>query len=134
MPVPVIDFPIIAPKGERRLAGGSFTSHAYQFASGASNVRNIGTTEGELTLSVDFGNVEDTSVALIMQAYNSALGGTYRVRLPSEVFLGIGVDIIDLIPLGVTWRFSSAPSVRSVQPGWSSVQVEFIGGEVFWPQ
>ena len=134
MAAPVINFPIIAPKGERRLRLGSFTSHAYQFQGGSSNVRSIGLTEGELTFDVNFGNIEDTSAALIMNTYIATLGGAYRVQLPSEVFLGIGVEIIDLIPPSTTWRFAAAPVVRSIQPGWSSAEVSFIGGGVFLPR
>lgn len=133
MAVPVITFPNIAPKGERQLTFGSFTSHDSQFASGLSNVRPIGTGEGELTFDIDFGPITDASTTLIMQAYDLAYGSTFRVTLPSELFLGIGVEIIDLIPAYTAWHFAAAPVVRFIQPGWGSTRVQFIGGGTFYP-
>lgn len=133
MAVPVIQFPSICPKGRRVFRPGYFGSKSFQFRSGASGIRNIGSLESDAEFEVDFGLIKDADATEILKAYLDASGSSYRVLIASILFIGVSSDFLDVIPEHFHWHFAEEPSITSEMPGWSRTQVKFVGIAPFKP-
>ena len=123
-----IVFPSLKPS-RRQFSPGVFPTKVYRSLAGTTVKRSYGNRPSSYQLTLEFANVSDTTVALIIDHYNNTSGGFSRFRLPSSVFSGMSATLVEKIqqPFNIRWEYISAPSIESVYSGISTVSVELLG-------
>lgn len=126
-----IAFPGIRPSG-RSYSPGSFPQTEFRAQNGAVSIVRFGGRRVDAELSLDFQNISDSDVALILANYEAV-----NSRWDSVTFTtsngGLGASgplanyIREVGGSGLRWRYAEPPSVTSVFPGRSTVQCKFIG-------
>lgn len=120
-------FPSLQPT-TRAYDGGDFPVRTYRAQSGAEARILYGSRRTGMTLDLAFENITDAQAEQFLDHYDETKG-TYRTfTLPTAVLTGWSgnSDAIDAAT-GNSWRYDGAPSVASVRPGISSVQVKLVG-------
>lgn len=81
------------------------------------------------SLKLGFVNISDADTEGLARIWDQAKGRTLSVVLPSRLFRGMSPSLrahLELNGLPLTWGFSRQPVPRSVFPGRSSIDLEFI--------
>ena len=120
-----VDFPALCPT-RRSLRAGSYPARRYESISGASITRLYGSKafNAELTLSFLLG---DDDMAAVLKSYHDSYGGADDLNLPEIVYGGMSDDLRAQIRDYYSWRWNAPPSVESLFPGRSRIQVTLIG-------
>jgi hypothetical protein len=71
--------------------------------------------------------ITDLDAADIWATWHASHGGFREVTLPANALDGIDPALVAQIPANISWYMDGVPEVTSVQPGWSRMQVVFIG-------
>jgi hypothetical protein len=123
-------FPSIAPT-RRSLVAPTWPTTTQASQSGVITRRLWGSRPSQAKLSLTFGNINDTSTAAILSAYNSAKGSVDSLTLPTQIFAGADATLQSWLDAsatgaGLLWCFAegTSPQVESVAPGRSTVTVE----------
>ena len=123
-------FPSIKPTG-RSFVAPSWPTKTQVSESGVITRRLWGSRPSQAKLSLTFRNINDTSTAAILSAYNSAKGSVDSLTLPVEIFAGANAGLKSWLDAsatgaGLLWCFAegTSPQVESVAPGRSTVTVE----------
>jgi len=124
MPIP---FPAIRCSTGRILQPGVFPIRRFGALSGGSTVTIRGDRPYELRLVLEFSLITDIDAASILSVWHASHGGFREVLLPANALDGLDSDLAQQIPPNMTWYMDGVPEVTSVQPGWSRMQVGFIG-------
>jgi hypothetical protein len=122
-----VAFPAIRAATGRTMQPGAYPVRrsTAPTASVTSTVRGDRVTEVKLVL--DYGYIEDEQAALIWATWHATMGGFREVTLPGNAFHGVDPSVVAKIPPYLGWYMEGAPEATSVQPGWSRMQVAFIG-------
>ena len=108
----------------RTFVPGKFPTKRTNSISGAGTTRIYGSKATEAQLRMTF-VVGDADVRAFLKCWDDALGEYAILELPAVFFEGAGVLLDSGVPEYLNWRWADAPSVESLFPGRSRVQVNF---------
>ena len=108
----------------RSFRPGKFPTKRTTSISGAGTTRIYGSKATEAQLQMTF-MVNDGDLNTILKCWDDALGEYYILELPAVFFEGAGSLLDAGVPEYLNWRWADAPSVESLFPGRSRVQVNF---------
>jgi hypothetical protein len=122
------DFPALKPSA-RSFQLGQYPIKVYRAMSGATVRRSFGSRPYGYTLDLEFRNVPDATVDLIIDHYNGQGGGTIGFNVPGVVFVGYSTTVISKVgtPAGIEWLYAEPPSVTSVIRDISNITVRLVG-------
>ena len=129
--MPAIPFPALKPTS-RSYGPGSFPQSEFKALNGASTRVIYGNRRSDADLSLTFANITDTQAATVLALYDqvtpvddwvsfSTNDGAAGASAPLAAYLR------EVGGSGLRWRFAEPPSVSSVKPGLSTVQVSMVG-------
>ena len=119
-----IDFPEICPT-RRTYTPGEYATKRFSALNGASQTRLYGSKAFDAGLSMSF-LLNDAEMASLLDSWHESKGGFYTLDLPDSVFAGVSSVLQTQIPDYLQWRWAEMPSVESVMPNRSRVQVQLI--------
>lgn len=119
-----IDFPDICPI-RRTYTPGEYATKRFSAINGASDTRLYGSKAFDASLSMSF-LLSDKDMADLLDSWHESKGGFYTLDLPDSVFAGVSSVLQTQIPSYLQWRWAEMPSVESVLPNRSRVQVQLI--------
>ena len=119
-----VPFPEICPV-RRSFTVGQYPTKKFDSISGASVTRLYGSKAYDATLDLSF-VVSDGDLSHVLDSWHNSYGGAEVVSLPSSVFGGISPQLQDKIPSYLNWRWAESPSMESLVPGQTRVQVRLI--------
>lgn len=110
---------------ERTFRPGSFPTVRFNSISGAGVTRIYGSKQVNAELQLQF-VLSDADTCTVLRAWDDAKGSFETLDLPDEFFAGSG-ELLDCgIPDYLNWRWAERPSVTSLLPGRSRVQIRLV--------
>ena len=109
----------------RTFKPGQFATKRFTSISGAGTTRLYGSKAFDASLSMTF-VLNDADTCSFLKCWDDAKGSYNTLDLPTEFFAGAGTTLDCGIPDYLEWRWAEAPSVESLFPGRSRVQVNLI--------
>ena len=109
----------------RTFKPGQFATKRFTSISGAGTTRLYGSKAFDASLSMTF-VLNDADTCSFVKCWDDAKGSYNTLDLPQEFFAGAGTTLDCGIPDYLEWRWAEAPSVESLFPGRSRVQVNLI--------
>ena len=124
-------YPAITPSS-RKFTAPKWPVTAVVSQSGVSTRRLWGSRPAQAQLTMTYRNITDTEAADIIDYYDDRKGPISKAQLPSQTWTGADAELAKWIKLdeygaGIDWYFADTPTVDSIFPGVSTVQVKFIG-------
>jgi hypothetical protein len=104
-----------------------FPVRRFQGPAGSTTTTIRGDRPYGLPLVLEFNMITDLDAADIWATWHASHGGFREVTLPVNALDGIDPALAAQIPANISWYMDGVPEVTSVQPGWSRMQVAFIG-------
>lgn len=104
---------------------GSYATKRFASISGAGTTRLYGSKGFDASLRLSF-MLDDDDTCAVMQCWHDAKGTYDTLTLPEEFFAGSS-NLLDCgVPDYLNWRWAEAPSVESVLPNRSRVQINLV--------
>ena len=122
----MINFPSLTPTS-RRITQGQYAVKRYTSISGTGVTRVYGSKPLNSSLDLEFSNIPDSHVLILVNAYDSARGSKDSINLPNEVWAGMEESLWTKLKSDYIWRFADQPVITSVTPGTSSISVRLDG-------
>jgi len=119
-----VNFPEICPT-RRTYTPGEYATKVFTAINGASNTRLYGSKAFNAKLNMSF-LLDDADMASLLNSWHESKGGYYTLNLPASVFAGVSSILQTQIPSYLQWRWAEMPSVESVMPNRSRVQVQLL--------
>lgn len=121
-------YPTIRPTG-RSFSPGDYPIKTFRAQSGAEVRILYGSKRTGMSIELTYENIADSLADDFVAHYDEVKGQFSAFALPSELRAGWGGDqsALDAAGTGVAWRYAEAPSISSVRPGISSVQIRLVG-------
>lgn len=119
-----VPFPAICPT-QRSYTPGEYPTKKFTAINGSSNTRLYGNSAFDATLSLSF-LLNDADMAKLLESWHESRGGFEVLDLPPAVFGGVSATLQAQIPSYLQWRWAQMPSVESLLPNRSRVQVQLI--------
>jgi len=122
-------FPSITPTG-RSFRPGVYPQKTYRALSGAVVKRTYGNSPYGAQLDLEFDNVPDATVVILLDHYRNQTAANSRFTLSASVTSGMSITLaaranasID----GLRWEYANPPEVQTVRPGFNNVRVSLAG-------
>lgn len=109
----------------RTFVPGKFATKRFNSISGAGTTRLYGSKAFDAKLQMTF-VLSDADTNAFLECWDAAYGDYDTIRLPAEFFAGASYALDSDVPYDLNWRWADAPSVESLFPGRSRVQVNLI--------
>ncbi len=110
---------------KRTFNPGNYATKRYTSISGAGTTRLYGSKGFDASLQLSF-MLDDEDTCKVMQCWHDAKGTYDTLILPEEFFAGSN-NLLDCgVPDYLNWRWAEAPSVESVLPNRSRVQINLV--------
>ena len=109
----------------RSFQPGRFSTKRFNSISGSGTTRLYGSKAFDATLQLTF-LLNDSDTCAFLTCWNDAYGDYDTIDLPEEFFAGSSSVLDCGIPDYLNWRWAEAPSVQSILPGRSRVEVKLI--------
>jgi hypothetical protein len=121
-------FPTLPPTS-RNVNVGDYPVKTFKAQSGAEVRILYGSQRTGMTMDLSYDNIADTDADDFVSHFDEVLGIYSTFDLPSSLLAGWSGAAAALTAsnTGNQWRYAEAPTVTSVCPGRSSVQVKLIG-------
>lgn len=121
-------FPTFSPTS-RSTTTGDYPVKTFKAQSGAEVRILYGSKRTGMELDLSYDNISDTSADDFVTHYDEVKGTFSTFALPADVLAGWSGDASQLNAslTGNQWRYAGPPSISSVRPGISSVQVKLVG-------
>ena len=119
-----VSFPALCPT-RRTYTPGQYPTKKITSINGATTTRLYGSKAFDATMNLSF-LLSDADMTKLLNSWHASRGGFDTLKLPSSVFSGIGETLQAQIPNYLQWRWAEMPSVESVLPNRSRVQVQLI--------
>lgn len=121
-------FPTLKPTS-RDFNAGDYPVKTFKAQNGAEARILYGSKRTGMSIGLGYDNIADTSADDFVAHFDEVKGTFDTFTLPDEVLAGWqgASSALDATATGNRWRYAEAPSVTSVRPGRSSVQVSLIG-------
>ncbi len=110
---------------QRSFTPGKFPTKRFNSISGAGTTRLYGSKEFDASMSMSF-LLNDADTCTFMQCWRDAKGSYDTITLPDSFFAGASNVLDCTIPSYLNWRWAEPPSVESLLPGRSRVQVNLV--------
>lgn len=122
-----VSFDILETCGptQRSFTPGQYPTKRYEAISGSSSIRLYGSKAFDATMDLSF-LMTDSDTASIVKAWHDSKGGFETLVLPSQFFDGASSVLAKGIPTYLNWRYAEPPSVESLFPGRSRVQIKLV--------
>jgi hypothetical protein len=104
---------------------GKFATKRFDSISGAGTTRLYGSKAFDAQLKMTF-VLSDADTCAFLKCWEAAYGDYDTLTLPAEFFAGASAALDRCVPDYLNWRWADAPSVESLFPGRSRVQVNLI--------
>lgn len=121
-----IAFPALTPSS-RQITLGQYAVQRFVSIAGTGASRIYGSQPFNSSLELEFANVSDADVILIIHAYEAARGAYEVLSLPLTIWEGVEAEMQVLLQRDYVWRFAEQPSINSVAPNTSSISVRLDG-------
>ena len=109
----------------RSFTPGGYPTKRFNSISGAGQTRLYGSKAFNATLQMSF-MLNDADTCTVMKCWDDAYGSYQTIELPDSFFAGAS-DLLDCtVPDYLNWRWAEAPSVESILPGRSRVQINLV--------
>lgn len=120
-------YPDLAPTS-RAYSAGTYPYKTYKSQNGVEARILYGDKRTGMTLELSYDNIADAVADDFIAHYDDTKGGYATFALPASFRSGWrgSAGAID-VSSGNLWRYDSAPDIRSVRPGISSVTVKLVG-------
>ena len=118
------DFPYICPV-RREFTAAQFPTKRFTSISGAGTTRLYGNKGFDATLRLEF-IADDEAVEGFVRSWHDSMGNYLPIELPETVYAGQGELLDAVTPDYLEWHWEKPPTVSSVQPNLSRVQVNLI--------
>jgi len=110
---------------KRTFRPGEFATKRFTSISGSGTTRLYGSKAFDASLQLSF-MLNDADTAAFLDCWYAAKGTYDTLELPAE-FLAGASDVLDSgVPDYLNWRWAEAPSVESLFPGRSRVQINLV--------
>lgn len=109
----------------RTFTPGKFATKRFDSISGAGTTRLYGSKAFDAQLKMTF-VLSDADTCAFLKCWDAARGDYDTIRLPAEFLAGASAALDCGVPDYLNWRWADAPSVESLFPGRSRVQVNLI--------
>ena len=119
-----VTFPAVCPT-RRTYTPGNYPTKKVTSINGATTTRLYGSKAYDATMSLSF-LLNDADMASLLDSWHESRGGFDTLNLPDSVFAGVSSVLQAQIPEYLQWRWAEMPSVESVMPDRSRVQVQLI--------
>lgn len=121
-------FPTLRPTS-RSFSAGDYPVKTFKAQSGAEVRILYGSKRTGMSIDLSYDNIADSQADDFVAHYDEVRGQFATFTLPSELRAGWSgnQDALDATGTGNQWRYAEPPSISSVKPGVSSVQVRLIG-------
>ena len=107
---------------QRSFSPGKFATKRFTSISGSGTTRLYGSKAFDAKLQMTF-VLSDADTCAFLKCWDNAYGDYDTIALPNEFFAGASSALDCGIPSYLNWRWAEAPSVESLFPGRSRVQV-----------
>lgn len=126
-----VAFPALVPSG-RRYSPGKYPQGEFKALNGAVTTLRYGNRRYDAELELTFQNITDDNAATVLGLYERTMVADDWITFTQADGAGgssnaLASYIREVGGSGLRWRFSDPPSVDSVKPGLSTVQVRLIG-------
>ena len=121
-----LPFPAIRCPARRTFKPGTYPVRQFVSQNGATTTVIRGDRISGSTISIEYPLIRDAEVVSVLTLWQTSFGGFRDVALPADAFEGADPDLVATIPSYLRW-FMDEPEVRSVQPGLSSLTLNFTG-------
>ena len=128
-------FPAIKPTS-RSFKPGTYPRKTYRALNGATITRTYGNSPYGAVMELEFDNIVDASVVLIIEHYKAQTASNKRFKLSKDVTAGMSSALVTTangLDDGLRWEYSSPPDVESVHVGRHRVRVT-LNGEIRNPK
>lgn len=119
-----VTFPAVCPT-RRIYTPGQYPTKKITSINGATTTRLYGSKAYDATMNLSF-LLNDAEMASLLNSWHESRGGFYTLDLPDSVFAGVSSALQTQIPSYLQWRWAEMPTVESVLPNRSRVQVQLI--------
>ena len=120
-------YPTLQPTG-RDFDPGSYPVKTFRAQSGAESRILYGSKRVDQVLQLTYDNITDSQAEQFVTHFDEVKGTYLTFTLPSAVRAGWAASSATLDAVsGAAWRYDAPPSISSVKPGISSVQVKLVG-------
>jgi len=109
----------------RSFIPGKFATKRFKSISGSSTTRLYGSKAFDAQLQMTF-MLNDADTCAFLKCWDDAYGDYDTINLPEEFFAGASSVLDCGVPEYLNWRWAEAPSVESLLPGRSRVQINLI--------
>ena len=109
----------------RTFVPGKFATKRFSSISGTGTTRLYGSKAFDAQLQMTF-ILNDDDTCAFLKCWNDAYGNYDTIELPQEFFAGSSPVLDCGVPSYLNWRWAEAPSVESLLPGRSRVQINLI--------
>ena len=122
------DFPALIPTA-RSFKLGQYPVKTYRAMSGAIAQRSFGNRPYGYTLDLEFKNISEDKIILIIDHYDEQGGGTIGFNVPAIVFQGYSGALQSRIrtATGIEWFYVDPPSISNVIKNISTATVQLAG-------
>ncbi len=110
---------------KRSFVPGKFATKRFNSISGAGTTRLYGSKAFDAQLQMTF-MLSDADTCTFLKCWDDAYGDYDIINLPAEFFAGASPVLDCGVPEYLNWRWAEAPSVESLLPGRSRVQINLI--------
>ena len=122
-------FPAYAPT-KRQFNPGTYPQRTYRSLAGVVVKRTFGNMPTDATLNLDFENIADDKVVAILNHYRNQTAISERFEVTATTMAGLNSSLTALADGSadnLRWEYSQPPSVESIRPGVSRIQVQLLG-------
>jgi hypothetical protein len=109
----------------RTFNAGKYATKRFDSISGAGITRLYGSKGFDPTLQMTF-MLDDDDTCAVLKCWHDAKGTYYPLDLPDEFYAGSSPVLDCGVPDYLQWRWAEAPTVESILPGRSRVQIKLI--------
>ena len=126
-----IAFPNLKPSS-RNYSPGKYPMSEFKALNGTTTRMLYGNRRTDAEMSLDFRNITDTQAASILTNYEQVMPSDDWISFTtSDGAAGASAPLANYLRevggSGLHWRYAEAPTVESVKPGLSTVQVRLVG-------
>jgi len=123
-------FPDLVPSA-RTFVPGNYPVKAYLAMNGVEHRLLYGSTRTQMTLQLSYQNISDTDAASFFKHFDEMKGTLFGfdLGLPDEGTKGgyTGNSTFAMNANGGEWRYSEPPTMTSIRPGVSTVNITLVG-------
>lgn len=110
---------------QRTFVPGQYATKRFTSISGAGTTRLYGSKAYDAQLRITL-ILNDSDTCTVLKCWDDAYGTYDTIELPDEFLVGSSPVLDCGVPDYLNWRWTEAPSVESILPGRSRVQINLV--------